>query len=117
VPDQGGQARALKEKKTMQKMRKWVNTRLGACVGLIAGLVFLAAVTVSQAATEVQKGKTVEQPTQGQQLCPATPGAGPCKVVIDCPPGKSPGETTCKPTIDCPGTKQPATTKKKPKSM
>ena len=76
----------------IQKMRKWVNTWLGACVGVTAGLVFLAAVTVGPAAAEPQKGKAVEQSTQGQQLCPATPGAGPCKVVLDCPAGKTPGK-------------------------
>ena len=100
----------------MQKMRKWVNTWLGACVGVTAGLLFLAAVTVGHAATEAQKGKAVEKPAQGQQLCPATPGAGPCKVVIDCPTIKAPGKTTCKATIDCPGQK-PVKTKKKPKSQ
>ncbi len=100
----------------MQKMHKLVNTWLGTLVGVTAGLLFLAAVTVGHAATEPQKGKAVEQSTQGQQLCPATPGAGPCKVVLDCPPIKSPGKTTCQATIDCPGTKQPVKGKKKPKS-
>ena len=100
----------------MQKMRKWVNTWLGAFVGNSAGLFFLTAVTVGHAATEPKKGKAVEQSTQGQQLCPATPGAGPCKIVLDCPPVKSPGKTTCQASIDCPGTKQPVETKKKPKS-
>ena len=61
-------------------------------MGVTAGLVFLAAVTVGQAATEPQKGKAVQQPTQGQQLCPATPGAGECKVVLDCPGGKATGK-------------------------
>ena len=101
----------------IQKKRKWVNTWLGACVGVTAGLVFLAAVTVGPAAAEPQKGKAVEQSTQGQQLCPAIPGAGPCKIVLDCPAGKTPGKAACQPTIDCPGTKQPVTTKPKPKSM
>ena len=98
----------------MQKMRKWVHTRLGALVGLTAGLVFLTVVTVVHAA-EPQKVKAVQQSAQGQQLCPGTPGGGPCKVIMDCPTVKNPGQTTCKATIDCPGTKQPVSTKKKPK--
>jgi hypothetical protein len=106
----------LNGRELMQKMRKWVHTRLGAFVGVPAGLLFLAAVTMGQAATEPQKGKAVEQSTQGQQICPATPGAGPCKVVLDCPPIQSPGKTTCQATIDCPGTKEPVKTKKKSKS-
>jgi hypothetical protein len=100
----------------MQKMRKWVNTWLGTCMGVTAGLLFLTAVTVGHAATEPQKEKAVQQSTQGQQLCPATPGARPCKVVLDCPPVMVPGKTTCRTTIDCPETKQPVKTKKKPKS-
>ena len=100
----------------MQKMRKWMNTWLGTFVGVIAGLLFLAAVTVDHAAAEPKAGKAVQQPTEGQQLCPATPGAGTCKVVLDCPPIKTPGKTTCQANIDCPGTKQPVKTKTKPKS-
>jgi hypothetical protein len=100
----------------MQKMRKWVNAWLGACVGVTAGLFFLAAVTVGHTAAEPQKAKAVQQPAQGQQLCPANPGAEGCKVVLDCPPIKSPGKTTCEATIDCPETKQPVKTKKKTKS-
>lgn len=100
----------------MQKMRNWVNTWLGASVGVTAGLLFLAAVTVGHAAAEPQKGKAVQQPAQGQQLCPATPGTGTCKIVLDCPPVKAPGKTTCQATIDCPEIKQPAKTQKKPKS-
>jgi hypothetical protein len=100
----------------MRKTREWVNNCLGVFVVVSVGVVFLATVTLSQAASVPQKGKAVEQPTQGQQLCPATPGAGPCKVVLDCPPIKTPGKTTCQATIDCPGTKQPVTTKTKPES-
>lgn len=99
----------------MQKMRKWVSTWLGASVGLTAGLLLLVAVTVSHAAAEPQKATAVQQPVQGQQICPATPGGGTCKIVLDCPTVKNPGTTTCEATIDCPGTKQPVTTKKKPK--
>jgi hypothetical protein len=99
----------------MQKMRKWVKTWLGAMVGLTAGVLFLTAVTASQA-TEPQKAKAVQQPVQGQQICPATPGGGPCKIVLDCPTVKNPGKTTCEASIDCPGTKEPVKTKKKPKS-
>ncbi len=99
----------------MQKMRKWVNTWLGAMVGLTAGLLFLAAVTVGHAA-EPQKAKAVQQPVQGQQICPATPGGGTCQLILDCPPVKNPGKTICEATIDCPGTKEPVKTKKEPKS-
>jgi hypothetical protein len=96
----------------MQKMRKRVNTWLG----VTAGLFFLAAVTVGHAAAEPQKGKAVQQPAQGQQLCPATAAGEACKIVLDCPTITAPGKTTCEATIDCPGTKQPVKTKKKPKS-
>ena len=115
VHNQGEQAIALRGRVLMQKMRKWVNNWLAASVGLIAGLLLLATVTACHAAAEPQKGKMVEQPVQGQQLCPATPGAGPCKIVLDCPSVKAPGKTTCEATIDCPGTKQPVKTKNKPK--
>jgi hypothetical protein len=100
----------------MQRRRTWVNNWLGVFVGVTAGLLFLVAVTVGHAAPEPKQGKAVQQPTQGQQLCPSTPGAGPCQVVLDCPPVKAPGKTTCQATIDCPGTKQPVNTGKKPKS-
>ncbi|MFA5111517.1 MAG: hypothetical protein WC443_08940 [Desulfobaccales bacterium] len=97
-------------------MRKWANTWLGASVGLAAGLLLMAAVSVGQAAGEPQvKGKTVEQPAQGQQVCPSTPG-GTCQVNIECPPIKAPGQTTCQATIDCPPAKQPAKAKKKSKT-
>ena len=102
----------------MHNMRKWVNSRLGALLGVTAGLLFLAAVTVGHAATEAKTpGKAVQQPTQGQQLCPGTPGAGTCKVVLDCPAIKTPGKTTCQAAIDCPGPqKQPAKAKENSKS-
>jgi len=98
----------------MQKMRKRVNTWLGASLGMIAALLVLIAVTAGQAA-EPQKGKAVQQPATGQQLCPPTSGAGAgtCKVVLDCPPIKTPGKTVCQATIDCP---EPAKTQEKPKS-
>jgi hypothetical protein len=101
----------------MQKTREWVNTWLGAFVGVSAGVLFMAAVTLGYAAPEPQKGKAVEQSTQGQQLCPATPGAGTCKVVLDCPPIKTPGKTTCQATVDCPPAKQPVKPKKKTKTQ
>lgn len=100
----------------MQKMRKWMRTWWKTVIGVTAAFLFLTAATVAQAAGEPQKGKAVQQAASGQQLCPATPGGGTCKVVLDCPPIKNPGKTTCEATIDCPGTKQPAATKKKPKS-
>ncbi len=99
----------------MRKMRKWVNTRLGASLGLAAGLLLMATVSAGQAAGEQVKGQTVEQPAAGQQVCPATPG-GTCQVNIECPPIKAPGQTTCKATIDCPPAKQPAKAKKKSKT-
>ncbi|MGB8990622.1 MAG: hypothetical protein WCD80_01055 [Desulfobaccales bacterium] len=99
----------------MHNLSKWAHTWLGALAGVAAGLLCLVSVTVSQAATEPLKGQAVEKPVQGQQLCPATPGAGPCKVVLDCPAVKAPGKTTCQATIDCPPVK-PVKPKKKPKS-
>jgi hypothetical protein len=101
----------------MQEMRKWVSSWLGTLVGVTAGLLFLAAVTVGHAATESKKpDKAAQEAIQGQQLCPGTPGAGTCKVVLDRPSLKLPGKTVCQATIDCPGTKQPVKPKEKSKS-
>ena len=84
----------------MRTLRKWVNSRLGALLGVTAGLLFLAAVAAGQA-VEAQ-GKPETKPAPGQQLCPATPGAATCQVTIECPPIQAPGKTTCQATIDCP---------------
>ncbi len=87
----------------MEKIRRLISSRLGACMAGAAGLLFLALVTVSQAATEPPKKGTGEQkPIQNQQLCPTTGAKGQCQVQIDCPGLKTPGKTTCKATIDCP---------------
>jgi hypothetical protein len=102
----------------MQNMWKWVNTRLGASVGMAVALLFLATVTVGHAAADSKvKGKAEEKPAQGQQLCPATPSTGVCQVKIECPPIKAPGQTTCKATVDCPEPQKPVKPKKKPKSQ
>jgi hypothetical protein len=104
----------------MYKTRKCLNSWLGVLIGVTAGLLFLTAVTVGQAATEAKKpGTPVQLTIQGQQLCPGTPGAGPCKIVIDCPSIKAPGETVCRATIDCPAkqtTKPQKKTESKPKT-
>ena len=104
----------------MQKTRKWLNSWPGTLMGVTAGLLFLAAVTVGHAATEAKKpGKAVQLTIQGQQLCPETPGFGPCKIVIDCPSLKTPGKTICQATIDCPAqqtTKSQKKTESKSKS-
>ena len=101
----------------MQNMRKWVHTWLGACAGVAAVALFLAAVTVGHAATETKiKGKAEIKPAQGQQLCPATPGATVCQVKIECPSITAPGQTVCTATIDCPEPEKPAKPKKKTKS-
>ena len=85
-------------------------------MGVVAAVLFLATVTVGHAAEAQVKGKAEEKPVQGQQLCPATPGAAVCQVKIECPPIKAPGQTTCKATIDCPDTQKPVKSKKKIKS-
>jgi hypothetical protein len=100
----------------MHKIRNWLNTGVGALMGVTVGLLFLIGVSAGYAATEEKIGKPVEQPVQGQQICPATPGKATCQVVLDCPPIKSPGQTTCQAKIDCPATKQPVKTKKKQKT-
>jgi hypothetical protein len=104
----------------VQNTRKWLTSWLGTLLGVTAGLLFLAAVTVGQAATEAnQPGQAVQVTIQGQQLCPGTPGAGPCKIVIDCPSIKTPGKAVCQTTIDCPAkqtTKSQKKTESKPKS-
>ncbi len=101
----------------MQNLRKWIDTRLGASVGVAAAVLFLATVTMSFATEPQVKGKAEEKATQGQQLCPATPGAGVCQVKIECPPIKAPGQTVCKATVDCPAPQKPVKAKKKPKSQ
>jgi hypothetical protein len=100
----------------MQNMRKWINTWLGASMGVAVAVLFLATVTVGYAAEAQIKGKAEEKSTQGQQLCPATPGAAVCQVKIECPPIKAPGETVCKATVDCPEPQKPVKPKKKTKS-
>jgi hypothetical protein len=114
MDDQGELSEALRGREIMPNLRKWVYTWLGVTVAAAAGLLFLVTVTASYAAGA--KGQAIENPVQGQQLCPATPGAGPCKVVLDCPAIKAPGKTTCQATIDCPPVKQPAKQKKKQQS-
>jgi hypothetical protein len=101
----------------MQNMRKWVNTWLGGSVGVAVAVLFLATVTVGHATEPQVKGKAEEKPAQGQQLCPATPGAAVCQVKIECPSIKAPGETVCKATVDCPEPQKPVKPKKKPKSQ
>ncbi len=87
----------------MEKIRKLISSRMGALMAGTAGLLFLAMVTVSQAATEPPKTGTGEQkPIQNQQLCPAPGVKGQCKVEIECPALKTPGKTVCQATIDCP---------------
>jgi hypothetical protein len=86
----------------MGKMRRLINSRMGAWMGGGAGLLFLAMVTVGHAATEPPKtGQGEQKPAQGQHLCPP-PGAQQCQVRIDCPPVKAPGKTVCRATFDCP---------------
>ena len=100
----------------MQNMREWINTWLGASVGMAAAVLFLAMVTVGYAAEPQVKGKAEVKPAQGQQLCPATPSAGICQVKIECPPIQAPGQTVCKATIDCPEPQKAIKPKKKTKS-
>ena len=97
----------------MRNKRKWVNTRLGASMGVVAAVFLLATMTVGLAAEPQVKGKAEEKTVQGQQLCPATPGAAVCQVKIECPPIQAPGQTVCKATIDCPPAKKPVKVKKK----
>jgi hypothetical protein len=101
----------------MQNMRKLINTWLGASVGVAAAVIFLATVTAGYATEAKVKGKAEQKTTEGQQLCPATPGGGVCQVKIECPPIKAPGQTVCKATVDCPPVEKPVKPKKKPKSQ
>ena len=99
----------------MQKIKKWCNSRLGAGLGLAVGLLCLAAVTVGHAASE-GKGTGDKKGVASQQLCPATPGTGPCQVKVGCPPIQTPGKTACQATIDCPPAKPSVKAKKAPKN-
>ena len=101
----------------MRNMRKLINTWLGASVGVAAAVLFLATVTAGYATEAKVQGKAETKPIEGQQLCPATPGAGVCQVKIECPPIKAPGQTVCKATVDCPPAQKPVKPKKKPKSQ
>ena len=100
----------------MQNKRKWVNTRLGGSVGVAVAVLLLATVTVGYATEPQVKGKAEEKPVQGQQMCPANPGAAVCQVKIECPPIQAPGQTTCQATIDCREPQKPVKPKQKPKS-
>jgi hypothetical protein len=101
----------------MQNMRKWVNSRLGASVGVAVAALFLATATVGHATDPQVTGKAIEKPVQGQQLCPATATSGVCQVKIECPPIQAPGQTTCKATVDCPEPQKPVKSKKKTKQQ
>lgn len=100
----------------MHHMRKWMTTWLGASLGVAVAVLFLAMLTVGHAAEPKVKGKALEEPSQGKQLCPSTPGSAACQLKIECPPIKAPGETTCKATIHCPGPQKQVKPKKKSKS-
>jgi hypothetical protein len=101
----------------MQKMWNWVNSRRRAWLGATVGLLCLAMLTLGHAAAEPQvKGKAMVKPVQGQQLSPATPGAGVCRVGTECSPGPTPGKAACQTIIDCPAGKLPVKAQPKPKS-
>jgi hypothetical protein len=97
----------------MQNIRKWMHTWLSAFAGAALTALFLAAVTVGHAAGPQDRGKALEQPAQGQQLCPATPGAAVCQVKSECPPIKAPGQTVCQAAVDCPEPQKPVKPKRK----
>ncbi len=72
----------------MEKMRKLLNSRLGVLMGVATGLLFLAVVAVSHAATEPQdKGKGGRKFT-AQQLCQPVVSKEQCQ--HECPPVKVP---------------------------
>jgi hypothetical protein len=98
----------------MQKIRTWLNSRLGVIVAGAAGLLGLAVVTLGQAATEPPKGQGVEKTVQGKQLSPARPGVAACQIKVECPPLEGPGKAACQTAIDCPGVKPPVKPKKQP---
>ena len=52
----------------MQNMRKWVNTWLGASVGVAAAVLFLATVTAGYAAESKVKGQAEEKSIQGHLI-------------------------------------------------
>jgi hypothetical protein len=85
----------------MEKMRKFINSRMGVLMGVATGLLFLAVVAVSHAATEPQNKGKGEKKFTAQQLCPPVEAKEQCQV--QCPPVKATGMTTndCPPVI-CP---------------
>ncbi len=85
-----------------------------AALVIAMAVVALVAITVGQAAGE-GKGTGDKKEVAGQQLCPATPGAGTCQVNGGCCPSQTPGETACQATTDCPPAKPPVKAKQEPK--
>jgi len=107
----------IRDCRKCRKCRKWMNFWRRAGLGVAAGLLCLATITASHAATDPQgKGKEVEKPVQAQQLCPAAACGETCQIKTECPPIKASGKAACQTTVDCPGVKQPVKPKKTPKT-
>jgi len=100
----------------MEKLRKLINSRLGVLMGIVTGLLFLALVAGSHAATEPQeKGKAKQKSTQGQQLCSPVVAKEQSQAQLQCPPVKAPEKTACQTTIECPPVICPPVPEKKQK--
>jgi hypothetical protein len=100
----------------MEKLRKLINSRLGVLMGVATGLLFLAVVAVSQAATEPQKQVTGEQKsTKGPQSCLPVVAKEQRQAQLECPPVKAPGKTAGQSTNECPPVICPPVPEKKQK--
>jgi hypothetical protein len=69
----------------MQRVRLWINSWRGVCLGVAASLLWLTAAGFAHANTGPQgKEKDQKKPDLSQQLCPAN--AGTCSVNSPCSP-------------------------------
>ena len=75
----------------MQNMRKWMNTRLGASVGVVAAVLFLATVTVGHAAEAPGQGKSGRETGSGTAVVPGDPGRRSMPGQDRMPPHQGPG--------------------------
>ena len=83
------------------KLRKLINSWLGVLMGVATGLLFLAVVAVSHAATEPQKKGKGEQKFPAQQLCPSVEVKEQSQAQQNCLPVIAAGKTACQATNDC----------------
>ncbi len=83
-------------------------------MGVATGLLFMAVVALSHAATEPQKkGKGEQKSAQGQQFCPPVVAKEQSQAQCDCLPVTASGKNACQATNVCPPVNCPPEKKQK----